>query len=127
MVLTISVATIAAIMVVACIFIIRLVMQLQKTAKEIEKLAEIVRIHIAPISHDIASISSTTRSILESTHRQVLKLEDSVSNVRDMSVRAKEFEEEILNKLGSPLVRLVALFNAFKRGFETFYHRLRTD
>ena len=127
MVLTISVAIIAAIMVVASVFIIRLVMQLQKTAKEIEKLAEIVRIHVVPISHDIASISSTTRSILESVHRQVLKVEDSVSNVRDMSMRAKEFEEEILHKLGSPLVRLVALFNAFKRGFETFYNRLRTD
>ncbi len=127
MVLTISVAIIAAIMVVASVFIIRLVMQLQKTAKEIEKLAEIVRIHVVPISHDIASISSTTRSILESVHRQVLKVEDSVSNVRDMSMRAKEFEEEILHKLGSPLARLVALFNAFRRGFETFYNRLRTD
>ncbi len=127
MVMTISVAIIAAIMVVASVFIIRLVMQLQKTAKEIEKLAEIVRIHVAPISHDIASISATTRSILESAHRQVLKVEDSVSNVRDMSARAKEFEEEILYKLGSPLTRLSAWFNAIKRGFETFYRRMRTD
>jgi uncharacterized protein YoxC len=127
MVLTISVAVIAAIMVIVSLFLIRLTLQLVKTAKEIEKLAEMVRLHIGPISHDLANISNTTRAILESIHRQVAKVEDSISAVRDMSLRAKEFEEEILEKLSSPLVRLVALFNAFRRGFETFYGKMRSD
>ena len=55
--MAISVTVIAAIMVLALIFLIPVLLQVRRTAKEAEKLIDSVRVQVAPISHDIGLIS----------------------------------------------------------------------
>ena len=57
--MTISVAVIAAIMVVAVICIIPVLLQIRRTAQQVEKLAETARMQIAPLSRDVTVISQT--------------------------------------------------------------------
>ena len=52
--LTISVTVIAAIMVLALIFLIPVLLQVRRTAHEAEKLIDSVRVQVAPVSRDIA-------------------------------------------------------------------------
>jgi len=66
----------------------------RRTAHEAEKLIDSVRVQVAPISRDIGLISRDVQSIAQFIHRQVDRVEDGIETVRDMVVRAKEFQLE---------------------------------
>ena len=124
MLLTISVTVIAAVMVAGVIFVIPVLLQARRTAREVEKLAEAIRMQIVPVSHDLTLISGEVNGILQSIHRQVEKVEDSINTVRDSAERLREFEEDILHRFEAPLSQLVALFSGISRGVGTFFRVL---
>jgi uncharacterized protein YoxC len=125
MILTISVTVIAAIMVVAVLFLIPILMQIRRTAREVEKTLETARMQIVPLSHDLTVISQEVNGILQSIHRQVDRVEEGITSVRDTAVRLQEFEKEIEEKIESPLLQFAALVSAVSRGVEAFIHILR--
>jgi len=120
----ISISVIAAIMVVAVIVLIPVLLQVRRTAREAEKVLETVRTQILPLSHDLSLVSTEVRGIVESVHRQVERAEDSLIAVRDSAERLRDFEEEVLDRFGSPLFKLAALVGAMTRGVETFFRTL---
>jgi uncharacterized protein YoxC len=67
--MAISVTVIAAVMVLASIFLIPVLVQVRRTAKEAEKLIDSVRVQVAPISRDIGLISRDVQSIAQFIHR----------------------------------------------------------
>lgn len=120
MLLTISVTVIAAIMVVALIFQVPILLQIRRTAREAEKFLETSRTQIVPLSHDLTVIFQEVKTILQSIHRQVDRVEESVTTVRDAATRLREFEEEILGGVEGPLLELAALIKAISQGVSAF-------
>lgn len=123
--MTISVAVIAAIMVVAVICIIPVLLQIRRTAQQVEKLAETARMQIAPLSRDMTVISQTASGIMQSLHRQTDKLEESVGVVRDGVERLRDFQDDVLRRVEQPIFTASALFSAVGQGVSTFLRVLR--
>jgi uncharacterized protein YoxC len=116
--LTISVTVIAAILVLVLIFFIPVLLQVRRTAREAEKLIDSVRLQVAPVSHDITAISQEVKSVIQSIHRQVDRVEDGIETVHDMAIRAKEFQLEVKRRIEEPLLQLAAVLGGVKRGVE---------
>ncbi len=125
MLLTISVMVIAVSIVVLNIFFIPTLLQVRRTSRELEKLMDGVRMHLAPLSHDLSGISLEVKEILRSIHRQVDKIEDGVSSVRDSVLRLKKFQEEVQQIVEGPLLELASLVKGVARGVEAFLRILR--
>jgi len=120
MLLTISVTVIAAILVIIMLIQIPVLLQIRRTAREIEKFFEIARTQIVPLSHDLTIISKEINDILRSIHRQLDSVEESITAFRETAVRLRK-----LRKIGGPLLKLPALVPALIRGIETFVRVLR--
>ena len=116
--LTISVTVIAAILVLLLIFLIPVLLQVRRTAHEAEKLIDSVRLQVTPVSRDIAAISREVKSVIQSIHRQVDRVEGGIETVHDMAVRVKEFQIEVQRRIAEPLLQLAAVFGGVKRGVE---------
>ena len=124
-ILTVSVAVIAAVMVAGVILCIPVLLQIRRVAQQVETLTESVRTQIAPVSRDVTVVSQEVHAILESVHRQVDRVEDSVITVRDGARRLVEFEEDVLLRVERPLYQISTLLSALQRGFWTFFRVLR--
>jgi uncharacterized protein YoxC len=122
---TISVTVIAASVVIFVIFLIPVLLQIRRTAREAEKTLETVRTQIVPLSHDLTVISLEIKGIVQSIHRQVEKVEDGISTVGDAALRLREFEGKIERIVEGPLLELVALFTGLIRGVEAFLRFFR--
>jgi uncharacterized protein YoxC len=118
MLLTISVIVIAAILVLSFIFFIPVFLQVRRTAHEAEKLIDSVRLQVAPVSHDVTAISLEVKSVIQSIHRQVDRVEGGIETVHDMAVRVKEYQTEVQRRIEEPLVQIVAVLLGVKRGVE---------
>ncbi len=116
--MAISVTVIAAIMVLALIFLLPVLFQVRRTAREAEKLIDSVRLQVAPVSRDVGLISRDIKSIVQSIHRQVDRVEDGIETVHDMAVRVKEFQIEVQRRIEEPLLQLATVMGGIKRGIE---------
>ena len=116
--MAISVTVIAAIMVLALIFLIPVLLKVRRTAHEAEKLIEAVRLQVAPVSRDVGLISRDIKSIVQSIHRQVDQVEDGIEMVHDMAVRVKEFQIEVQRRIEEPMLQLAAVLGGVKGGVE---------
>ena len=116
--LTTSVTVIAAIMVLVLIFLIPVLLQVRRTAHEAEKLIDSIRLQVAPVSRDIGLISRNVKSIVQSIHRQVDRVEDGIENVHGMGGRGREFQFEGKGRIEEPLLQLAAVVGGVKRGVE---------
>jgi uncharacterized protein YoxC len=117
--MAISVTVIAAVMVLALIFLIPVLLQVRRTAKEAETLIDTVRVQVAPISRDIGLISRDVQSIAQFIHRQADRVETGIETVHDMAVRVKAFQIEIQRRIMMPLVMLTSVLGGFKQSIET--------
>ena len=116
--MAISVTVIAAIMVLALIFLIPVLLQVRRTAKEAEKLIDSVRVQVAPISRDIGLISRDVQSIAQFIHRQADRVETGIETVHEIAVRVKEFQLEVKWRIEKPRLQLAAVFGGVKRAVE---------
>lgn len=124
MLLTISVTVIAVVMIIAMLFLILTLLQIRRTAREVERILETARLQIVPLSHDLTVISQEAKGVLESIHRQVDGVEESITTVRDAVVRLREFEEGILPEIERPLFELTTLISAVSRAIGAFVRML---
>jgi uncharacterized protein YoxC len=126
MTLTISVAIIAAIMVIVGVVAVVALIYIIRLAKALTVLTENVKTHMAPVAQQVTDISAKTNLILDSVNRQVRSMEDSVHTVKDMTVRVRQFEEDILQKVSSPLIEVAGYVAAIRKGFDVFFKVLRS-
>jgi hypothetical protein len=73
---------------------------------------------VAPVSRDITAISREVKSVIQSIHRQVDRVEDGIETVHGMAVRVKEFQLEIKRRIEEPMLQLAAVLGGVKRGVE---------
>ena len=123
----ISVTVIAAIMILGVIYMIPVLLQIRRTAREAEKLIDSVRAQVAPTSRDIVLISHDVKSIVQSIQRQVDRVEEGVETVHDMAVRLKVFQIEVQRRIEEPLLQIVSVFGGVKRGAEAIAGIFRRD
>jgi uncharacterized protein YoxC len=116
--LTVSVTVIAAILVLSLMFLIPVLLQVRRTAHEAEKLIDFLRLQVAPVSHDVTAISLEVKSVIQSIHRQVDRVEGGIETVHDMAVRVKEFQIGVQRRIEDPLVQIAAVLIGVKRGVE---------
>jgi len=116
--MAISVTVIAATLVLVLIFLIPVLLQVRRTAHEAEKLIDSVRLQVAPVSRDVGLISRDVKSLVQSIHRQVGRVEDGIETVHDMAVLVKEFQLEIKRRIELPMLQLAAVIGGMKRGIE---------
>ena len=79
---------------------------------------------IVPVSHDLTILSQEVNGIIRSIHRQVDKIEDGVTTVRDGAERLREFEEDMVQRIEEPLIEMATLLSAVTRGVDTFVRLL---
>jgi len=114
----ISVTVIAAIMILGVIYMIPVLLQIRRAAREAEKLIDSVRAQVAPTSRDIVLISHDVKSIVQSIQRQVDRVEEGIETVHDMAVRLKVFQIEVQRRIEEPLLQIISVFGGVKRGAE---------
>ena len=117
--MAISVTVIAAIMVLALIFLVPVLLQVRRTAKEAETLMDTVRGQVAPISRDIGLISRDVQSIAQFIHRQADRVGTGIETAQDMAVRVKAFQVEIQRRIVKPLVMVTSVLGGIKQGIGT--------
>jgi uncharacterized protein YoxC len=125
MALTITLIVIAAVLVIAVIYLIPTLVQIRRASLEAEKFFETIRMQIVPLGHDLAVISKQVNGVLQSIHRQVEKAEETFTTIQDGAVRLRNFQEEVLRKVEEPLLEIATLFGAVGRGVGTFVRMLR--
>jgi uncharacterized protein YoxC len=122
---TISVAVIAASIVVVAIVLIPVILQIRRTAREAEKFLETARMQVVPLSHDLTVISREVSGILQSVHRQVNRVEEGIAAVQGAAERLRDFEEAVLTRVEEPLLELATLVRAVSRGIGAFLRFFR--
>lgn len=125
MVLTISMAVIALIIVLGGIFMIPIALQIYRTAREAEKLLSLMQTHMVPLAQGLGSLVGHANGILESVQRQVDKMEEGIFAVRNTLVRVREFEETIFRPLEESVLELTALVTTATRGLDSLFRLMR--
>lgn len=125
MVVSVSLAVIAALFLVNTLFFIATAVRAMKVLGEGQKLLEMVRLHIAPVTHDLTQILSDVRSIVRSAEKEMVKVEDSITAVRDTARNIKEFEAMIQERIERPLLDVTAVLSALVKGGRVFWDSLR--
>jgi len=124
MTLTISVAVIAAVMVIVGIVAIIALLYVIRLVKAATSLIDSAKPQLVPVSHDLSRVSQKTQQIMDSVQRQVEPVEQSVNTVKDMTLRVRHFEENLLteaDRAAIPMVRTIRYLSAFWKGFQVFY------
>ena len=121
----ISVTVIAVIMAAGLAFMIPLVFQIRRTAREAEKLIDAFSTQAAPVSRDIILISRDFKDIVESIRQQVYNVGDGIETVHDMVLRTKKLQAELKWRTEAPLLQIAAVMGGIKRGFEVMARILK--
>jgi hypothetical protein len=87
-------------------------------ARELEKLIETARMQLTPLSHDLTILSFELKGIFQSIHRQVDKIEEGVTSVRNAVLDLKRFQEEVQQIVEEPLLELASLVKSIIQGIE---------
>ena len=116
--MAVSVAVIAGVMVLVLIFLIPVMLQVRRTSREAEKLIETIRIQVSPVSRDLGVITRDVKHIVQSVQRQVERVEDGVETVHDMALRVKAFQLDVQRKMERPLLNLLTVLEGMKKGME---------
>jgi uncharacterized protein YoxC len=124
MMMTVSVAAIAACMLLIMIAAVGALWRIRRVAMEAERLVETVRMHLPPLIHDMTKITSDIRSIVHTLERQAPKVGDMVEALRVTARDVQDFERMIRERLERPLLDLTALVSGIARGIITFWRTL---
>ena len=125
MFVTICVAFITAGMIAILFFQISMLMQIRRTAIMLEKFLETARSHVVPLSHDLTVISQDLNAILHSVHRQVDKVEESITTIRDAAARIRGFGGKLFRRDEGPVLELMTLVIAAGQGLESLLRIIR--
>lgn len=116
-----SVAIIAGLLFINTLFIIAGIVKVMRTMTEAQKFIEMVRLQIAPVSHDVTQILTDVRSIVRSAEKDMDKVSDGLAAMRDTAENLKEFEERIQERIERPLLDIAATLSAIAKGGKVFW------
>lgn len=117
-----SLAIIAALFLLNTIFLVAVLVRALGVLREARKFIEMVRLQIAPLTYDAGRIMNDVRSIVHKTEREMDKLGDGLTAVRDTARNIKEFEELIQERIERPLLDITAILSAIVKGGRVFWY-----
>ena len=118
---SLSLALIAGLIFVNTIFIVAALIKAMKLLGEARRFIEMSRLHIAPLSHDVTQIISDVRSIVKSVDKEMAKVGESLTAVRDTTRNLQEFEAMIQERIERPLLDITAVLSALVKGSRVFW------
>ncbi len=116
-----SVAIIAALLFVNTLFVVVALLKAMKLFGEAQKLLEMARLQLAPLAHDLSQITGDARSIVKSVEKEMGKVGDSLTAVRDTTRNLQEFEAMIQERIERPLLDITAVLSALVKGGRVFW------
>jgi uncharacterized protein YoxC len=119
--LEISVTIIAAVLVLSSIFFVLAMFRIIRTLGEAQKLIEMVRLQVAPITHDLTQILTDVRSIVRTTEKEMDKVSESIGHVRDTTRNLRDFEYMLQDRIERPLLDLTSVLSALVKGGRVFF------
>ncbi|MFQ5649648.1 MAG: DUF948 domain-containing protein [bacterium] len=119
--ISISVAIIAGLLLVNTFFLIAALVKAVRAFGEAQKLFEMTRLQLAPIAHDVTQIIADVRTIVKSVEKEMDKVGDSLTAVRDTTRNLKEFEAMIQERIERPLLDITAVLSALVKGGRAFW------
>jgi len=121
---SVSVAIIAGLMLVNTIFVVAVLIKAMRTFGEARKLLEMIRLQMAPLAHDATQIMGDVRSIIRSVEKDMGKVGESLSAVRDTTRNLREFEAMIQERIERPLLDITAVLSAVVKGGRVFWSQV---
>jgi hypothetical protein len=91
---------------------------------EAQKLLEMVRFQVAPITHDLTQIIGDVRTIVHSAEKEMDKISDSIGHVRDTTRNLRDFEYMLQDRIERPLLDITAVLSALVKGSRVFLAHL---
>ncbi len=119
--LTTSVAIIAGLLLVNTVFVVIVLTKAARAFGEARKLLEMTRLQIAPITHDVTQIVGDLRTIVKAIEKEMDKVGDSLTAVRDTTRNLREFEAMIQERIERPLLDVTAVLSAVVKGGRVFW------
>ncbi|MCK6561356.1 hypothetical protein HUU39_11755 [candidate division KSB1 bacterium] len=116
LILTVSVATIAVCMIGVAVASVAALLRVRRLVQELEKLAETTRMHLPSLMHDVTQISADVRSIVRNVEREMPRLRDAVSSIRDTARDIHDFERMIRQRVERPLLEVSGLLGSMLGG-----------
>ncbi|OQX86782.1 hypothetical protein B6D60_05440 [candidate division KSB1 bacterium 4484_87] len=125
MLVEISVVVIAVFIVIFVIGLLIALVQIRRTAREAEKLMEVTRQQIVPISHDLTIVVNDVKRIVQSVQKQVGMVEQGVGNIKETVARITQIERTLNERVSQPFVEFATLLSAVSRALRTFFEFMR--
>jgi len=119
--LSTSVALIAGLILFNTLFFVVAIFKLIKLLTEAQKFLEMARLQIVPISHDVTQILTDARSIVKSVEKQMGKVDESMTAIRDTTRDLRDFERVLQERLERPLLDITAILAGVAKGFKVFW------
>jgi uncharacterized protein YoxC len=120
---SVSLTIIVVLLSVITLFFVLALVKVLQTLSEWRKLLELSRMHLVPLSHDISKLINDVRSIVKSVERQVDKMSEGVSAVRDTAINLRDFEATMQDRIERPLLEITALLSALLKGGQVFWRK----
>lgn len=124
MTISVSLVIISGLLFINTFFIVAVLIKAIRVLGEAQKFTEMARLQIVPISHDLTNILSDIRSIVRTVEREMPKVGDSLTAVRDTTRNIKEFESLIQERIERPLLDITAVLSALVKGGSAFWKNL---
>ena len=118
---SISLALIAGLILLNTVFFVPTLIKAMRAFSEARKLLELARLQLVPLSHDVSQIIGEARSIVRSVDKEMDKIGDSLTAVRDTTHNLKEFELMIQERIEQPLLDITAVLSALVKGGRVFW------
>ena len=115
---SISLALIAGLILLNTVFFVPAMIKAMRAFSEARKLLELARLQLVPLSHDVSQIIGEARSIVRSVDKEMDKIGDSLTAVRDTTRNLKEFELMIQERIEQPLLDITAVLSVVMLFFD---------
>ena len=125
MLVDISIVVIAAFIVIFVIGMLFVFVQIRRTAREAEKLVELTRQQIVPISHDLTIVVNDAKRIVQSVERQVSMVEQGVGSIKETVARITSMEKLVSEKINMPIAEFATLISAITKALKAFFAVVR--
>lgn len=119
--LTSSVAIIAGLLALNTLFFLGAIIKAIKVLGETQKFVEMARLQMAPISHDVAQILGDLRSITKSIDKEMDKVGEGLSALRDTAKNVRDFELLLQERIERPLLDVTAILAGLVKGIQVFW------
>jgi uncharacterized protein YoxC len=122
--LELSVTIIAVVLTLSSLFFIVALYKAMTVLTETRRLVEMIRLQIAPITHDLTQIIGDVRSIVKTTEKEMDKVSESIAHVRDTTRNLRDFEHLLQERIERPLLDVTAVMAAVLKGSRVFFRQL---